>query len=91
MRSRCDYPPADRPKCVTDPATRLLRSLVRAHVQGAAPRISDTRVRKVPELTRCGTPLSVANDATDRPVHDRAVFVECAREAVARIIWAPEE
>ena len=88
MRSRCDYPPADWPKGVTDSATRLLRSLVRAHVRGATTRISDTRVRKVPEVTRWGTPLSVAHDVTDRPVHDRAVSVECVRKAVARIISA---
>jgi hypothetical protein len=70
---------------VTDSVTRLLRSLVRAQV-GAHVRISDTRVRNVPELTRCGTPLSVAIDVTDRPVQDRAVSVICARKAVARII-----
>jgi hypothetical protein len=61
---------------------------VRAHTWGATERISDTRVRKVPELTRCVTPLSVATDVIDRPVHDRAVSVECARVAVARIISA---
>ena len=88
MRSRCDYPPADWPNGVADPATRLLRSLVRAHMWGAASRISDTRVRKVPEVARWGTPLSVAHDVTDRPVHDRAVSIEYVREGVARIISA---
>ena len=65
-----------------------LRSLVRAHVPGATSRISDTRVRNVPELRNCGTPLSVADDVIDRPVHDRAVFVEDAPEAVRRVMSA---
>lgn len=87
MRSRCDYPPADFPS-VTGSVTPLLRSLVRAQVPGAHVRISDTLVRNVPELTRCGTPLSVTIDVTDRPVQDRAVSVICVRKAVARIISA---
>lgn len=87
VRSREDYPPAEWPVSVADSATRL-RSLVRAHVPGATSRISDTRVRNVPELRNCGTPLSVADDVIDRPVHDRAVFVEDAPEAVRRVMSA---
>ena len=67
-------------------ATRCLRSLLRAPVSGAAPRISDTRVRKVPELTRCGSALSVAYDSADRPVQDRESAVDDRRETLARII-----
>ena len=66
-------------------ATRCLRSLLRAPVLGAAPRISDTRVRNVPELTRCGSALSVAYDSADRPVQDRESTVD-RRETLARII-----
>ena len=67
-------------------ATRCLRSLLRAPVSGATPRISDTRVRNVPELTRCGSALSVANDSADRPVQDRESTVDDNRETLARII-----
>lgn len=67
-------------------ATRCLRSLLRAPVLGAAPRISDTRVRNVPELTRCGSALSVAYDSADRPVQDRESTVDDGRETLARII-----
>lgn len=88
MRSRCDYPPADFPESVAHSATRLLRSFVRARAPGAKSRISDTRVRNVPEITRWGTPLSVATDVADRPVQDRAVSLVCTRNAVARIISA---
>lgn len=38
--------------------------------RAAAIRISDTRVRRVPADTKCGTPLSVARDVAARPVHD---------------------
>ncbi len=85
VRSRCDYPPAEWPSGVVG-ATRRLRSLVRAHALGAQSRISDTRVRNVPELARCVTPLSVANDVTERPVQDRALPVGWACEVVARIM-----
>ncbi len=69
-------------------ATPHLRSLVRALSPGAACRISDTRVRNVPELTRCGSALSVAYDNADRPVHDRVRLVDGVCETVARIISA---
>ncbi len=48
---------------------------MRARIEtGAATRISETRVRKVPEATRRDIALSVIHDVTDRPVQDRAKF-----------------
>jgi hypothetical protein len=87
VRDRCDYPPADVPQGVAVAATRNLRSLMRAPGWGAKVRVADTLVQKTPQLTKWGTPLSVARDVRERPVHeDRAVPSVCARKAVARII-----
>jgi hypothetical protein len=47
--------------------------VLRARFPGAATRISDTRVRNVPDATSRVIALSVANDVTERPVQDRAV------------------
>ena len=60
-----DYPRVARPL--------TLRSVLRARFPGAVTRISDTRVRNVPDATRRVIALSVANDVMDRPVQDRAI------------------
>lgn len=58
---------------------------------GSAFRISDTRVLRVPAVTRCGRALSVAKDMAERPVHDRspsAIEHMCDRRGCAGVVPA---
>lgn len=60
--------------------------MLRARIPGAATRISDTRVRNVPDATRRVIALSVAADVTDRPVQDRAAFSVCVSTSLVRMV-----
>jgi hypothetical protein len=58
----------------------MLRSMGNARLEpGTTPRISDTRVLRVPAVTRRGNALSVVQDSAERPVHDRGTPASAIR------------
>lgn len=90
--SRFDYRIRVRPGRNADvSASRSLRWMLCLRARtfpGATPRISETRVLKVPAVTSVGSALSVTRDNAARPVHDRnGVFsAVCDMERMSGIL-----